>query len=144
MATTQDRLRGVEELEELYRASPDSDQDRRPTQSDWSHRILWGWLAVFGSIVLFEPAPANPAAAVPVWANILLMVFTVALLAGVVGLSLRRAWGLRASLVAGGLGMAIGAACVLTDHHPGVWGAYEIVAFSGLAVASGVAATRAR
>jgi hypothetical protein len=143
MATTQDRLRGVEELEELYRASPRVEPDRRDIATDWSHRILWGWLAVFGSIVLFEPAPANPNAAVPLWANALLTVFTVALFTGVVGLSLRRMWGLRASLIAGGLGMAIGAACVLTDHHPGVWGAYEIVAFSGLAVASGIATTRA-
>ena len=143
MATTQDRLRGVEELEKLYRAAPGVEPDRRETRVDWSHRILWGWLAVFGSIVLFEPAPANPNAAVPLWANALVAVFTVALFAGVVGLSLRRTWGLRASFIAGALGMSIGAACVLTDHHPGFWGAYEIVAFSGLAVASGIATTRA-
>jgi hypothetical protein len=139
MVTTQDRLLGreeVEELEELYRSSPDVEPVRRDSLNEWCRRILFGWVVVIGSIALFEPAPSNPNAAVPAWGNVLLTAFSVALVAGFVGLSRRRPWALRASVVAGGLGVAIGAACMLTDHHVGFWGAYEIVAFSGLAAGS--------
>lgn len=136
MATTEERLQPVDQLEELYRESPDVEPPRRPALNDWCRRLIIGWLAVFGSIVLFEPAPTNPEAAVPAWGNMLLTTFTVALFATLVGLSLRRPWALRASVAAGGLGIAIGAACVVTDHHMGFWGAYEIVAFSGLTAAS--------
>jgi hypothetical protein len=139
MATTEDRLHGVEELEELYRNSPDAEPPRRDSLNDWCRRLLFGWLAVFGSIVLFEPAPSNPNAAVPAWGNVLLTAFTLALVAAVVGLSRRRPWALRASVIAGGLGVAIGAACAVTDHHAGFWAGYEIVTFSGLAAASWIA-----
>jgi peptidoglycan/LPS O-acetylase OafA/YrhL len=136
MATTEDRLQPVDQLEQLYRNSPDVEPPRRLSLNDWCPRLLTAWLAVFGSIVLFEPAPSDPQAAVPAWGTMLLAAFTVALLAAIVGLSLRRPWSLRASVGAGALGIAIGAACVVTDHHMGFWGAYEIVAFSGLTAAS--------
>jgi peptidoglycan/LPS O-acetylase OafA/YrhL len=134
MAVTQDRLQGAEELEELYRSSPDA--DAHSSLNDWCRRLLVGWAAVIGSIVLFEPAPSNPNAAVPAWGNVLAFAFTAALVAGLAGLSRRRPWALRASVVAGSLGLAIGAACVLTDHHVGFWGWYEMTAFSGLAATS--------
>jgi peptidoglycan/LPS O-acetylase OafA/YrhL len=141
MVTTEDRLRGVEELEELYRASPDVQPPRLDARATWCRRLFVGWLAVIGSIVVFEPAPSNPDAAVPAWGNVLLLAFFVALATGLVGLSRRRPWALRASVVAGGLGIAVGAACALTDHHVGFWGAYEIVAFTCL-MAAGWIATR--
>lgn len=139
MATTEERLNKPDELEELYRNSPDTEPRRPASLEDWSRRLLIGWLAVFGSIMLFEPAPTNADLAIPVWANVLLTTFTVALAAGIVGLSLRRPWGVRTSLLAGGLGVVIGGACVVTDHHTTFWGMYEIVAFSGLTAASWVA-----
>jgi hypothetical protein len=142
MATTQERLQRVDELEKLeklYRDSPDAKPARRASLNEWCRRLLFGWLALFVSVVLFEPAPSNPEAAVPAWGTVLLTAFTVAFVVAVAGLSRRRPWGLRASLVAGGLGIAIGAACALTDHHMGVWAAYETVAFSGLAGASWIA-----
>jgi peptidoglycan/LPS O-acetylase OafA/YrhL len=142
MAMTRDRLQAVEEreelqeLEELYQASPDVEPPRGDALTDWCRRLLFGWLAVIGSIIVFEPAPSNPNAAVPAWGNVLLVAFFVALAAALAGLSRRRPWALRASVVAGGLGIAVGAACALTDHHVGFWSAYEIAAFSGLAAAS--------
>jgi peptidoglycan/LPS O-acetylase OafA/YrhL len=142
MAMTRDRLQAAEELqelEELYRASPDVEPPRRDALTDWCRWLFVGWLAVIGSIVVFEPAPSNPDAAVPAWGNVLLLAFFVALATGLVGLSRRRPWALRASVVAGGLGIAVGAACALTDHHVGFWGAYEIVAFSGLTAAGWIA-----
>ncbi len=143
MATTEDRLHGVEELEELYRASPDVEPPRRDGLTTWCRRLFVGWLVVIGSIVVFEPAPSNPDTAVPAWGNALLLAFFVALAAGLVGLSRRRPWALRASVVAGGLGIAVGAACALTDHHVGFWGAYEMVAFSGLTAAGWIATRNA-
>ena len=143
MAMTQDRVQEVEErdeLEELDRTSARMESLRRASLNDWCRRLLVGWAVVIGSIVLFEPAPSDPNAAVPVWGNVLGLAFTAALVAGLVGFSRRRPWGLRASVVAGGLGLAIGAACVLTDHHVGFWGWYEMAAFSGLGAASWFAA----
>jgi hypothetical protein len=136
MAATEDRLHQVQELEELYRESPDLEPPRRDPLEVWSRRLLFGWVAVFGSILLFEPAPSDPNAAVPLWGNLLLTAFTAALVAALVGLSRQRPWGLRTSIVAGALGVAIGAACVVTDHHVGWWGAFEILAFTGLTTAS--------
>jgi peptidoglycan/LPS O-acetylase OafA/YrhL len=143
MAMTQDRVKTLEErdeLEKLYRSSPDLEPPRRASLNDWCRRLLVGWAVVIGSIVLFEPAPSNPNAAIPAWGTFLGLAFTAALVAGLAGLSSRRPWGLRASVVAGGLGLAIGAACVLTDHHVGFWGGYEMAAFSGLAATSWFAA----
>ena len=143
MAMTQDRVQEVEgrdELEELYGSSPDLESPRRGALNDWTRRLLVAWATVIGSIVLFEPAPSDPNAAVPAWGNVLGLAFTVALVAALAGLSRRRPSGLRASVVAGGLGLAIGAACVLTDHHVGFWGWYEMAAFSGLAATGWFAA----
>jgi hypothetical protein len=142
MAMTRDRVQEVEErkLEERYGSSPDLETPRRAALNDWSRRLLVGWAVVIGSIVLFEPVPSNPNAAVPAWANVLGLAFMGALVATFAGLSRRRPWGLRASVVAGGLGLAIGTACVLTDHHVGFWGWYEMATFSGLAATGWFAA----
>jgi peptidoglycan/LPS O-acetylase OafA/YrhL len=145
MAMTQDRVQEVEErdeLKELYGSSLDLESPRAAL-NDWSRRLLVAWAAVIGSIVLFEPAPSDPNAAVPAWGNVLGIAFTVALVAALAGLSRRRPWGFRASVLAGGLGLAIGAACVLTDHHVGFWGWYEMAAFSGLAATGWFAAKTA-
>jgi hypothetical protein len=138
MATTEDRLQRVDELEEVYRNSPDVEPPPRNYLPDWCRRLLAGWLAVFVSFLLFEPAP-DAEAVVPMWGTVLLTAFTVAFAAAIVGLSYRRSWGLRASLVAGGLGIVLAAACAATDHHMGMWPAYEMVAFFGLAAASWIA-----
>jgi hypothetical protein len=142
MAMTQDRVQEVEERDqlELDRSTADLESSRGASLNDWCRRLLVGWAVVIGSIVLFEPAPSDPNAAVPMWGNVLVLAFTAALVAGLAGLSRRRPWGLRASVVAGGLGLAIGAACVLTDHHVGFWGWYEMAAFSGLAATGWFAA----
>jgi hypothetical protein len=143
MATTEDRLHEVEKLEELFRHSPEAEPPRQAASiGGWCRRLLYGWLAVFGSIVLFEPAPSNPDAAVPMWGSVLLTAFTFALGAGLVGLFRQRPWALRASLAAGALGIAVGAACAVTDHHSAFWAGYEVVGFSGLAAASWVASKR--
>ena len=140
MATTQDRLQEVEKLDELYDGTSETELARESDSlRNWTRGLLYGWLAVFGSIVLLEPSPANPNAPIPAWGNVLLTAFTFALGAGLVGLIRQRPWALRASLVAGALGMVIGGACALTDHHSLLWAGYEMVGFSGLTAASWIA-----
>jgi hypothetical protein len=50
-----------------------------------------------------------------------LVAFTYALFASMVGLASPRPWGLGASALAGGLGMVIAGACAATGHHAGAW-----------------------
>ncbi len=153
MATTQDRLRQSERLEELWK-QPSTEPLRTPTASappvpastsvvrDWSRPLLVAWVAVIATLYIFEPSPTNPTAT-PLWGMILLLAFTYALIASIVGLAGRRAWGLGASVFAGGLGMIVAGACAATGHHAGAWWIFEAVAFTGLTAGS-VAARRTR
>jgi hypothetical protein len=93
------------------------------------------------ALYIFEPSPTDPAAT-PLWGTIVLLAFTYALFASIVGLAGRRSWGLGASALAGGLGMVIAGACGATGHHAGAWWIAEGIAFTGLAAGS-LAALRA-
>ena len=152
MATTEDRLRQSEHLEELWRR-PSAELERTrvdPLPSvrrasresrNWSHLLLVGWVATVAALYIFEPSPTDPAAT-PLWGTIVLLAFTYALFASIVGLAGRRPWGLGASALAGGLGMVIAGACAATGHHAGAWWIAEGIAFTGLAAGS-LAALRA-
>ncbi len=94
------------------------------------------------TLYIFEPRPTDPTAT-PLWGTILLLGFTYALIASIVGLAGRRAWGMGVSMLAGGLGMVVAGACAATGHHAGAWWIFEAVAFTGLTVGS-IAALRAR
>jgi hypothetical protein len=74
--------------------------------------------------------------ATPLWGTIVLVAFTYALFASMVGLASGRPWGLGASALAGGLGMVIAGACAATGHHAGAWWIVEGLAFTGLAAGS--------
>jgi hypothetical protein len=93
-------------------------------------------------LFVFEPRPTDPTAT-PLWGELVLVAFTCALVASMVGLATRRPWGLAASVLGGALGIVIAAACAVTGHHAGAWSVVEAVAFTGLATAS-VAALRYR
>jgi hypothetical protein len=146
VATTEDRLHEDERLEELWRQpsatpapcdiSPREKGALRP--GDWSRPLLVVWSAVMVAIMVFEPTPTD-ATATPLWGELLLFVFTYALLASVIGLATRRPWGLGTSALTGGLGIVIAAACAVTGHHAGAWWMIEGVAFTGLATGSLVA-----
>lgn len=153
MATTQDRLRQSERLEELWE-QPSTEPERTRVDSlpsvpkstrvsrDWSRPLIVGWIAVMATLYIFEPRPTDPTAT-PLWGTILLLGFTYALIASIVGLAGRRAWGMGVSMLAGGLGMVVAGACAATGHHAGAWWIFEAVAFTGLTVGS-IAALRAR
>ncbi|MDQ3766137.1 MAG: hypothetical protein M3346_02175 [Actinomycetota bacterium] len=149
MATTEDPLLEAERLEEVWRrpsaepeparsdASPRGARPLRPGL-DWSRPLLVTWGAVMIALMIFEPRPTDPTAT-PLWGELLLFGFTYALLACVVGLAIRRRWGLGTSALAGGMGMVIAAACAVTGHHAGAWWVVEGVAFTGLATGSLIA-----
>lgn len=153
MATTKDRLRQTEQLEELLKqpyAEPDRTQtDLSPpaeeasrTSRDLSRPLLVGWAGIMAVLYLFEPRPTDPATT-PLWGTILLLAFTYTLFAAMAGLAVRRPWGLATSALAGGLGIAIAGACAVTGHHAGAWWIAEGLAFAGIGAAS-LAALRAR
>ena len=143
MATTEDRLRQSEQLEELWERpsaapertpvppSPRTAQDSR----DWSRPLLVGWIATMATLYIFEPSPSDPAA-IPLWGTILLVAFAYTLFSSIFGLASRRPWALRTSALAGGLGMILAGACAATGHHAGAWWIFEGVAFTGLAAGS--------
>jgi hypothetical protein len=153
MATTEDRLRQTEQLEELLK-QPSAEPDRIQTDpsppaqeisrkpQDWSRPLLVAWVAIMTVLYLFEPRPTDPTAT-PLWGTILLLAFTYTLFASMAGLAARRPWGLATSALAGGLGIVIAGACAATGHHAGGWWIAEALAFAGLGAAS-LAALRAR
>lgn len=144
-AAAAERLPTADELERLW-ASPAVRRPRftRPmSYRSWNHLLLAAWLFVFGSVRLIQPQPATDVV-VPVWASLLLTVFTAGLFGTVYGLASAQPWALRLSIVTAVLGIALGAACGATDHHRGLWWGYEMVAFTGLAALSGHALRSAR
>jgi hypothetical protein len=146
MATTEDRLRETEQLEELLRQpsaepvriktdpSPPAEEASR-TSRDWSRPLLGAWVAIMAVLYIFEPRPTDPTAP-PLWGTILLLAFTYALFASMAGLAVRRPWGLATSAIAGGLGIAIAGACAMTGHHAGAWWIAEGLAFTGMTAGS--------
>jgi O-antigen/teichoic acid export membrane protein len=145
---TRDRLEGRDDLEALWQApaaapAPDdsgSGSARTGGGTGWWRGLLLGWLVVLGTLLLFEPRPSGASPALPLWATALSVAFLGAWCATLTGLVRRRSWGFPASAIAAGLGIAIAAACAVTEHHTGMWWAYEAVAFGSLGAASVVAA----
>lgn len=153
MATTENRLRETEQLEELLKAPsaelestqatpPSLGRNASRVSRDWSRPLLLAWLGIMTALYIFEPRPTDPTAT-PLWGTVLLLTFTYALLASMAGLAIRRPWGLAASVLAGGLGIVIAGACAVTGHHVGAWWIAEGLAFTGL-LAGSLAALRAR
>jgi hypothetical protein len=156
MATTEDRLAGVEELERLYK-SPDASPPQGRSEPERTsgrtqsvvlakdaRRLLIAWIAVVGAVLLFEPSPANADPVIPMWAEFAAAGFLFSLYGTMFGLSTRRPWALRASMLAVGFGAVLAIACAATGHHTGSWWAYELTAFGGLGAMTRGAKRRAR
>jgi|SRR5918992_2391670 hypothetical protein len=138
MATTEKRLEEVQELESMWELSPDEKLEARPEHRSFDvvPFVPGAWIAVVASILLFQPAPSDPHAAVPAWGLALVTVFWAGLFATIFGLVGKRTWGMRASVATAGLGMTVAIACLATDHHTGAWWGYEMGAFTGLGALS--------
>jgi hypothetical protein len=102
--------------------------------------VLAAWLIALTGMLTFAPAPDD--ASLPLWSAVLSFAFGSALVATLVGLAARTPWGLRASAVTAGAGMAIAGACAGTGHHGGAWWAVEFAVFGGLFVLTTRASTR--
>jgi FtsH-binding integral membrane protein len=147
MATTERRLQEIRELETLWDISPER-ESKSPAPAkrravDLQPVLLGAWIVALATIFLFEPAPSNPNAVVPLWGQLLLTGFMAGFFATTYGLASRRSWGARASLVTAGFGVAIAVACAATEHHSGFWWGYEMASFSALSLLS-LAALRRR
>jgi hypothetical protein len=148
---TRDRLEGRDDLEALWQAPaasrppdhPGSRSASREALTGWWRGLLLGWLVVLGTLLLFEPRPSGAAPELPLWATALSVAFLGAWCATLTGLVRRKSWGFPASAIAAGLGIAIAAACAITEHHAGMWWGYEAVAFGSLGAASVVASRTA-
>ncbi|MDP9225358.1 MAG: hypothetical protein M3P18_16245, partial [Actinomycetota bacterium] len=85
----------------------------------WSRGLLVLWTLILVS-TLFEPAP-NPNAVVPLWASVLGFAFLTGFFTTAWGLASNQPWGIKASMATATLGLAMAAACAVTDHHPAFW-----------------------
>jgi hypothetical protein len=107
--------------------------------------LLVGWGAALVVVIGLAPA-ASADASTPLWANLTLTAWWVALLAaGILARSGRARPALACSALSAGCGVALGYACRATEHHVGSWWLVETAAFGALAVLSvaGLAARRA-
>jgi hypothetical protein len=138
MGTTEKRLQEVQDLEKIWELPSDERPAPEPGRRSFdAERFVPGaWIAVMASIILFQPAPSDPHAAVPAWGLTLVTIFWAGLFATIFGLVGNRPWGMRASVATAGLGMAVAVACLATDHHTGAWWVYEMGAFTALGVLS--------
>lgn len=111
----------------------------------WTSVIAGAWLIGLPLIVAVEPAPADPDAALPLWAVAMSLLSLVAL-GGLVGAALRRSrtaigWsGASVVLLAAGV-----AACPLSAHHVGVggWWAAQVAVTAAIGAVTVAAARRA-
>jgi hypothetical protein len=134
MATTERRLEEVRELETIWELPSDVSRQGPPQRRAFDPaRVLPGaWIVAMASILLLQPAPSHPDAAVPAWAWLLVTSFWAGLFAAMYGLVGKKSWALHASAVTAGLGMVVAVACLATDHHTGAWWGFEMAAFTAL------------
>jgi hypothetical protein len=118
----------LRELEALWHAAPAARRRRTRSWPDGATRrvttiLLWGWPAVFASILVLTPA-AEPVD-VPVWVDVagVGVVFGPLAALWVGTFSLRGALAVGAG--AGAPGVVLGLACRSTGHHAGLCWAYE-------------------
>ncbi len=100
------------------------------------------WVVGLWAVFSLAPAP-DPNEAPSLLGIVIGDLLTLSLLAGAVGLGMRRRWGLAASLFGGGVLLFGAVACQLTGHT-GTWLAAQYVAGGSLAVFSmgGLRATK--
>jgi hypothetical protein len=98
------------------------------------HALAGAWIAVLA--VALAGTPAAEEVTPPIWTDVVLFGFLLALAgAGAAGRHAPRV-GFAASAVAGALGTVLGVACRATEHHTGGWWVYETAAFGALAALS--------
>ena len=147
MSTTLDRLEGLDQemvrphvapgagptvpLPRRYRPAAEARPERRRLRlSPW--QLGAAWLVIAGSLVVFQPAPQDPNAPIPLWAGLLATAFLGSLASGMAGVIGRRTWAPTAFLTAGISGLIIGAGCLGTEHHSMPYPLLEMAGFGAL------------
>ena len=112
-----------------------ADQTHRPVRNARLGRrggvVLAGlWVVTISTIVLTEPAPSNPDAAVPTWTLLLGGVALSLMPLAFVGVLTRARWGFTASLAAAAAFLVLAVGCFATAHHAGLYPYGEAAAFA--------------
>ena len=104
---------------------------------NWALVLGLGWPAAVVISRAIQPAPANPEAALPLWAAVIELILTAGLLATVATAAGRRP---QAAMFSAGLGVAtlgLVVACPASGHHGfGAWWFAELALYGGLFAAS--------
>jgi hypothetical protein len=95
-----------------------------PAPGRISGRMGWlvaaAWAAFVLGVYAFEPAPADPDAAIPAWEVMAALGFLWVVPAALVGLARRRRWGLQLSAAGAAFGFLLAVGCLATGHHAGM------------------------
>jgi hypothetical protein len=136
----------LEELEWLWRAPAASPRAGRAVVQGLA-RVAFGgpvlaaaWIAVLAVALAGTPAAQNVTP--PLWVDVVLFGFFIALAGAAVAARRAPLWGFVGSTVAGALGTVLGVACRATEHHTGGWWIYETASFAALAALSLVGLAR--
>lgn len=104
---------------------------RNARQSRRGGLVLAGlWVVTISTIVLTEPAPSNPDAAVPTWTLLLGGVALSLMPLVFVGVLTRARWGFTASLATAAAFLVLAVGCLATAHHAGLYPYGEAAAFA--------------
>jgi hypothetical protein len=96
--------------------------------------LVVAWVTVL--TVALAAAPAAEGVTPPLWTDVVLFGFFLALAGAATAATRAPLWAFGASAVAGALGTVLGVACRATEHHTGAWWIYETASFAGLAALS--------
>jgi hypothetical protein len=116
-----------------------------PITGAWAAIGVVAWVGLLGIGIAVEPPPDNPNAVDPWVVSALGSLLLVALFSTLVGLWLRRRWGLAASLVASGLLVVSTVMCPVSGHHThlGAWWVVQLGCGLGLVTTSVLGLRRA-
>ena len=110
-----------------------------PLSRNWGMALMVAWVVVVAVGLAVEPAPANPNAPVPLYADLISTGMLAAWGAMAAGVLQRRRFGAAASMVGGVALLGLTLACPLTGHHTsiGAWWGVQLVGAVGLLALSG-------
>ena len=133
-------LDGVPRIERAREAAPRATPRLLAPRSltpGWAAALGFGWPLAFLTVTALEPAPADPAAPVPLIVELGSLVFLAALGMTVVAAAVRHGSAAVAAVVTGGVALAFTLSCPISGHHTyGLWWIAELVVLGAMAAVS--------